>query len=300
MQENSNLYASSRGILKSCDYYSQNPISSINILYNYPHLEYLKTIKKPSIYICSSVIKSFIKCMLPQIDYPFILVSGDCDETISNDMNNDYSNILLEDQRLIHWFCQNNTIVHNKITTIPIGLDYHTLTQIPAWGDISTCKEQELSLINIKSQSKPFWNREQKCYATFHFALRSNDRKDALNNIDSDLVHYEENQITRLNTWNNQKDYTFVISPHGNGVDCHRTWEALCLGCIPIVKTSPIDILYKDLPVLIVEKWEDINIELLERTSKVFKTKQINNEFNMHKLELKYWVELIKSYKDIN
>ena len=61
-----------------------------------------------------------------------------------------------------------------------------------------------------------------------------------------------------------------------------------------------MQIIYKDLPVLIVEKWEDINIELLEITSKVFKTKQINNEFNMHKLELKYWVELIKSYKDIN
>ena len=29
--------------------------------------------------------------------------------------------------------------------------------------------------------------------------------------------------------------YTFILSPAGIGLDCHRTWEALCLGCIPIV-----------------------------------------------------------------
>ena len=30
----------------------------------------------------------------------------------------------------------------------------------------------------------------------------------------------------------------FVLSPPGNGIDCHRTWEALFLGAIPIVKRS--------------------------------------------------------------
>ena len=30
-----------------------------------------------------------------------------------------------------------------------------------------------------------------------------------------------------------------VISPMGNGLDCHRTWEALYLGVIPLVRGSP-------------------------------------------------------------
>ena len=52
--------------------------------------------------------------------------------------------------------------------------------------------------------------------------------------------------------------YAFVISPHGNGLDCYRTWEALLMGCIPIVKRSPIDYLYADLSVAIVDEWSEI------------------------------------------
>ena len=59
MEEN-NLFVSSRGILKSCDYYSLTPYSSIKQLINYLPLEKVKAIKNPSIYICSSAILHFI------------------------------------------------------------------------------------------------------------------------------------------------------------------------------------------------------------------------------------------------
>ena len=39
MQENNNIYVSSRGLLKSCDYFSFTPHSSIRQLYKYPQLE---------------------------------------------------------------------------------------------------------------------------------------------------------------------------------------------------------------------------------------------------------------------
>ena len=35
------------------------------------------------------------------------------------------------------------------------------------------------------------------------------------------------------------KRHKFVISPPGNGIDCHRNWEALMMGCVPIVLDSP-------------------------------------------------------------
>jgi hypothetical protein len=52
--------------------------------------------------------------------------------------------------------------------------------------------------------------------------------------------------------------HAFVASPHGNGLDCHRTWEALALGCIPIVKRSPIDKVFQGLPVWIVGSWKEV------------------------------------------
>ena len=90
-----------------------------------------------------------------------------------------------------------------------------------------------------------------------------------------------------------QSKYAFVISPHGNGLDCHRTWEALVLGCIPIVKTSKIDYLYENLPVLIVKDWSDITKELLEKTVHDFK----NRTFQPDRVTMKYWMDLINSKK---
>jgi hypothetical protein len=300
MEEN-NIFVSSRGILKSCNYYSLTPYSSIKQLLNYLPLENIKTIKNPSIYICSSAILHFINTMLPLIDFSFILVSGDCDETVPQEILNNIDFLkLVNDTRLIHWFCQNMTIEHDKITRMPIGLDYHTLTTRPLWGPISSCEHQEKMLLLIKEKVLPFWNRNIKCYANFHFTMNTKlgyDRKDAFQKINKELIYYEENPVPRLITWNKQKDYAFVICPHGGGLDCHRNWEALCLGCIPIVKTSPIDNLYNDLPVLIIKDWQVITNELLNDTIRRFKAKFENNEFNIEKLKLSYWIELINSYK---
>jgi hypothetical protein len=50
----------------------------------------------------------------------------------------------------------------------------------------------------------------------------------------------------------------FVLSPPGNGADCHRTWEALYMGAVPIVLKKFWPFQEINLPVLIVEDWEDV------------------------------------------
>jgi hypothetical protein len=153
--------------------------------------------------------------------------------------------------------------------------------------------EQENTLENIKNNSKLFYERIIKCYSNFHFFMETKygyDRKDAINEIDKELIFYETNKISRKETWLNQCNYSFVISPHGNGLDCHRTWEALCLGSIPIVKKSNISDLFDDLPVLIIDNWFDIKEDLLIKTIHDFKNKQ----FNYDKLLLKYWIDKMK------
>ena len=89
-------------------------------------------------------------------------------------------------------------------------------------------------------------------------------------------------KIERYQSWMKQIGYAFVASPHGNGLDCHRTWEALCLGCIPIVKTSPLDDLYEGLPVLIVGEWRDICENLLLETIENFKNIEELNKYLSH------------------
>jgi len=50
----------------------------------------------------------------------------------------------------------------------------------------------------------------------------------------------------------------FVLSPAGNGIDCHRTWEAMYLGAIPIVRQADWPFMHQELPVFVIEKWSDL------------------------------------------
>ena len=295
-----NYYVSSRGILKSCDFCSSNPISSIRRMAFYPELKKIKTMKNPVIYVCNSALNHF-NTIVPYIDFSFVLVSGDSDDSMPFDVfQPDVFERFITNPYLLHWFSQNMTIDHDKITRMPIGMDYHTMEKKDIWGPITIASTQEVLLNHVRKYSAPFYDRfyEGKiCYANFHFQMHTKygqDRRDALSQIPTDLVYYEEQMVHRLKSWNTQKDYAFIISPHGGGYDCHRLWEGLILGCIPIVKTSPIDKLYDELPVLIVHSWSDVTTELLIKTVEKFKKKHLNGEFNYNKLTLQYWMNKIK------
>jgi hypothetical protein len=63
----------------------------------------------------------------------------------------------------------------------------------------------------------------------------------------------------------------FCISPRGNGIDCHRTWEALYLRTIPVVTRSLLTDQHPDLPIVVLDDWSefrsiDFSPELYERT----------------------------------
>jgi hypothetical protein len=230
------------------------------------------------------------------IEKKFILVTGLSDYTLPDYF---YSNEnflkLLNNNKIIHWFAQNCTIKHSKITMIPIGLDYHTvLNKDFWWSNKLTPLQQEAELIKVKNSTKPLMYRQIKCYSNFHFINYKINfgytRKDVINIIPKDIIFYEPIKISRINTWINQSNYAFVISPHGHGLDCYRTWEALILGCILIVKTSPLDSLYDDLPVVILNNWNELNQDLLNNKFNELK----NKSFNYNKLTVKYWTEKLK------
>lgn len=54
----------------------------------------------------------------------------------------------------------------------------------------------------------------------------------------------------------------FVLSPPGNGPDCHRTWEAMYLGAIPVVKESSWPFRHLNLPVQIVPNWDSLDLTI--------------------------------------
>jgi hypothetical protein len=81
--------------------------------------------------------------------------------------------------------------------------------------------------------------------------------------MDKSVCFFEPNAVPRNSTWLRQAECMFVVSPEGAGMDCHRTWEALLLGCIPIVKKNALARLFTDLPVLLVDDWQEVNRDTL-------------------------------------
>ena len=112
------------------------------------------------------------------------------------------------------------------------------------------------------------------------------------NNINNTFTSYQEYFIS-LPT------YKFVISPEGNGIDCHRHYEAILAGCIPIVEGNPIVIeKYKELPVLYTKDYSEINEEYLISTYNLM----LKKEYDFSRLFLNYYssekLSLIKSQSD--
>ena len=50
----------------------------------------------------------------------------------------------------------------------------------------------------------------------------------------------------------------YVLSPPGNGPDCHRTWEALYLGATPVVHSAYWPFRDYDIPVITLNSWPEL------------------------------------------
>jgi hypothetical protein len=75
------------------------------------------------------------------------------------------------------------------------------------------------------------------------------------------------------------------------GIDCHRNWEILYLGRIPIVEDNYfVNEIYGDLPVIIVDDFKNINKDILLEYINHFE----NFHFNNDKLKFSYWKKIIK------
>ena len=67
--------------------------------------------------------------------------------------------------------------------------------------------------------------------------------------------------------------YKFIISPEGNGIDCHRHYESLIAGCVPIVEDNPlIRKKYEGCPILYTKDYSEITEEYLNKKYEELKT----------------------------
>ncbi|MFN4174840.1 MAG: hypothetical protein ACK4HV_07045, partial [Parachlamydiaceae bacterium] len=251
--------------------------------------------------------------VLPLIQNHFILLISDGDETFASDLKCDpLINELVENDKVIHLFVQNNDIGQNpKITSIPIGIDFHTCAykgESGGWGIKGTPREQEKLLLSILSKAKLTYMRKVKAFVDFqhsdsmHAELNrylqfGEDRTSIYNQIVKSGVVDSSRWQKRDDLWRTKTQYAFSVSPHGNGLDCRRTWEDLALGCIVIVKTSPLDVLYEGLPVVIIRDWSKTNKKNFDKWLDQYGDAFTNPAYR-ERLSTAYWMNKIKKISE--
>jgi hypothetical protein len=113
--------------------------------------------------------------------------------------------------------------------------------------------------------------------------LKKNKNADDIGNV-SPKVHQ-----TLLGT------YAFVASPPGNGLDTHRTWEAMYFRCVPIVLRSFMTSQYESmgLPIWVVDSYEEI--QDMDETSLKIKYDEYKEKFDSEIIWAGFWIRRLKN-----
>lgn len=238
-------------------------------------LDPLSVAPRSTIFVKTDYLGHFFRKVHPRIRCQYILVTHNSDDAAPGG----YSRFL-EDEKIIAWFAQNvNDNTHVKMHSIPIGIANRH------WDHGNGQRIQEV-------QSKSF-SQERLLYLNFAIETFPQERR---------LVHalLARAPFSYLSPAKQFGAYLqdlasckFVASPRGNGLDTHRLWEALYVGSYPIVKSSTLDPLYANLPVVILNDWSEVTQEFLDQKHRELKAKS----FSLDKLYIDYWTRLIDSYK---
>jgi hypothetical protein len=229
------------------------------------------------IFVKTDYLSNFFKKIHPKITCKYIIVTHNSDESSPGKYLN-----YLEDKKIIAWFAQNIDYNKNKkMIPIPIGI----ANKCWPHGNVAI-------LDKIKNLNYP---KKQFLYLNISSGTYPDERKKVLSLFKNKNYCLYRERVDFESYCIDVSSSIFVISVRGNGLDTHRFWESLYLGAIPIVKTSSLDSLYKDLdlPVLIIDDWESVTEEFLKEKYKEMQ----NRSYNLEKLDIKYWYNLIDSYK---
>jgi hypothetical protein len=183
-------------------------------------------------------------------------------------------------------FIQNNIYDHANIHIMPIGIrDCGSIVAMHRRFNQKHLLEKGVSLRTAWGANvRPIkcllcfglWTHpsRQECYDLFaasSFVYNLNDdpspeRREEREKRDNPEYFYEK--IPESVIYNKTLESRYALCPRGCGMDTHRFYECIYLGCIPIVvRTHTVfDRLYAAFPCLVVERWADVTEELLDQS----------------------------------
>jgi hypothetical protein len=181
-------------------------------------------LKKINHFSCAQYINSdlFWKNIFPFITNPFILITLTEGEDVLPGRYFKH----LDNDKVIAWFTINLDDTHNhiKLHSLPLGHVWKSRSDM-----LLDAFELGLSKPWVRRKHENIWMMSQT-------NLKRKSILESLQkqtNVNIQPIYTESNpQKHMLQLYTSTK---YVFSPPGAGLDCHRTWEALTAGAIPVV-----------------------------------------------------------------
>ena len=237
--------------------------------------------EKDIIFVGDSKIKKFLREIHPLIKNRYVLITHNGDEAIDEEA------LELAGDKVIKWYGINVVVNNSKVIPLPLGIEnkHYYVNGIPLWFN--------------RIRSKESTSRLNRIFYGFTPGTNFTERQPALDVLKKLSV------AETFKTWMNFKQYLdllatykFVASPPGSSVEGHRTWDALYIGIVPIVKQSITTDYFKSIgvPVWVVADWHELND--YDESKLIAKFQEVRSGVDESILFMYYWSDKIKGIKD--
>lgn len=228
------------------------------------------------VFVATHFLEEFFLEMARRISVDFVLISHNSDAVV------DAAELALKSDNVRCWYAQNNTCEHADVVPIPIGLEnlHHYHAGIPT---------------DFRRNARARTNSKNRILCSFTISTNRDERFEAYKVASTlgcadvfDGRQAQGDYLSRLST------YRFVLSPPGNGLDTHRTWEAMYLGVVPIVKDSVAMRSFWELglPIWIVRSWDELSTKSESALRELYN--QFRGRFESPALSMHYWRHRIR------
>jgi hypothetical protein len=214
-----------------------------------------------TIFVRTDLVQDFHDHILPCLSESFVLITGDHDATIPNQVDIRYKKFLareawhdlLSDSRVIHIFAEHLDERQDatRVTPIPVGLDQG---EFPG---------KDVNFLRDKIVYSSHFSRRKFKVLRCDRVRKGGQWTERAKVRDLCTSKWSKwcDSANPTPLFDTLKTYVFVLCVHGGGIDPNpKAWEALLAGTIPIMKKFPGDAIYSNLPVVFVDEWDETTI----------------------------------------
>lgn len=227
------------------------------------------------VFIRGDFLEAFLGLEFPKVTNPFIAIIHNSDETADERIVP-----LIESPLVKRVFAQNLVYRHPKAIHIPIGIansffdlsDKERLERIQRFSPDQHMKKKRMLISFYKTTPPSLRN-------IVHDTLRP------LSFTDQITKRCRPDKFLAI-----MSDYLYIASPIGAGLDCYRTWEALYLGCIPVVEKNGLSPIFEKLPCIEIDSWDEVTEDFLNQSY----NELMKKEFKYEKMYAPYWKKRIE------